>query len=158
MARAKPTKMQKAAIDNLGMTLVAELSPQQRRFCELYASYEEFFGNGTQSYIEAYNPKRVGNWYKSAMASASRLLGNVKISDYINHLLELRGLNDTFVDKQLEFLITQHADFKSKLGGIHEYNQLKKRTEGGGNKTMILILPAEIMKKNNIPVADIEVQ
>lgn len=130
-------------LDERKIALESVLNLKQKRFCELYASYEEFFGNGTQSYIEVYEPKRIGNWYQSAMASASRLLSNVKISDYINYLLELRGLNDTFVDKQLEFLITQHADFKSKLGGIHEYNMLKRRTEGAINKTLVVVVSNE---------------
>ena len=37
-----------------------KLSPQQERFCNLFASDQEFFGNGVQSYIEAYKPKRNG--------------------------------------------------------------------------------------------------
>lgn len=103
------------------------INEKQKKFCELYANSEEFFANGVESYIEAYSPKRIGNWYNSAKASASRLLTKVNILDYINNLLELRGLNDPFVDKQLELLITQNADFKSKLGAIKEYNQLKTR-------------------------------
>lgn len=103
------------------------LNPKQKYFCELYASEREFFGNGVESYIEAYNPKRIGNWYKSAVASASRLLTNVNILLYINELLESKGLNNEFVDKQLAFLITQNADFRSKLGAIKEYNQLRSR-------------------------------
>jgi hypothetical protein len=50
-------------------------------------------------------------------------LRNVKVSERINELLEQGGLNDHFVDKQLSFLIAQHADFKSKLGAIREYNK-----------------------------------
>ena len=109
------------------------LNPQQLDFCKLFASDREFFGNGTQSYIEAYNPKKVGNWYKSAMASASRLLSNVKILDEINRLLELRGLNNSFVDKQLELLVTQNADYGSKIAAIREYNKMKKRVDGDGD-------------------------
>jgi hypothetical protein len=41
--------------------------------------------------------------------------------------LELQGLNDSYVDKQLELLITQNADFKAKIAAIREYNALKKR-------------------------------
>ena len=126
------------------------LNPKQKLFCEYYASSEEFFGNGVQSYIESYKPKKVGNWYNSARATASEILTNPNILEYVNSLLELRGLNDTFVDKQLEFLITQHADFKSKLGGIHEYNQLKKRTEGGGNKTLVLVVTQETARRYGI--------
>lgn len=37
------------------------------------------------------------------------------------------GLNDVFVDKQLLFLIQQHADLRVKLRAIQEYNRLKAR-------------------------------
>jgi len=66
-------------------------------------------------------------WYKSTVVSASRLLTNVKILERINELLEKEGLNIPFVDKQLKFLITQHADFGTKLGAIREYNKIQKR-------------------------------
>lgn len=104
------------------------LMPQQEEFCRLYATEKEFFGNGVESYIEAYDcDKTKPNWYKSACSSASRLLSNVKISQRINAILEETGFNDTFIDKQLSFLISQHADFSSKLGAIKEYNKLKQR-------------------------------
>ncbi len=105
------------------------LNLNQRKFCELYATSEEFFGHGTNSYVEAYNPKRKGNWYNTAKSNAYKLLTNTDILLYINKLLEDKGLNDGFVDKQLLFLINQHADLKSKLGGIKEYNQLKQRIQ-----------------------------
>lgn len=105
-----------------------KLNPKQELFCQYYATDKEFFGNGTQTYLEVYEPdKSKPNWYKSAQASASRLLSNVMVAKRINELLEAGGLNDQYVDKQLEFLITQHADFKSKLGAIREYNALKTR-------------------------------
>ena len=104
-----------------------KLNPKQKKFCKIYASDREFFGNGVDSYVEAYNPKREGNWYKSAMASASRLLRNVNILDEINKLLELGELNDSFVDKQLAFLMIQNASLRTKLGAIAEYNKLKAR-------------------------------
>jgi hypothetical protein len=107
---------------------VTKLNPKQEMFARLYASDAEFFANGTQSYIEAYEPdKSQPNWYKSAQASASRMLSNVKICNRINEILELKGLNDSYVDKQLEFLITQHTDFSSKMKAIAEYNKLKSR-------------------------------
>ena len=105
-----------------------ELLPRQQLFCELYAGDREFFGNGVQSYIEAYEPDQSKkNWYNSAAASASRLLRNVKVITKINNLLEIGGLNDVAVDKQLSFLIAQHADFGSKVQAIREYNKLKQR-------------------------------
>ncbi len=135
------------ALEKKTRELRDKLNPKQRRFCELYASSEEFFGNGTQSYVESYKPRKIGNWYNSARASAGQLLANNAVLTYINSLLELRGLNDAFVDKQLEFLITQHADFKTKLGGISEYNKLKRRTEGGGNKTLVVVISGETAKR-----------
>lgn len=104
------------------------LNPKQEKFCQLYATDTEFFGNGVQAYIEAYGPDTSKpNWYKTAAAAASRLLTNVKVCDRINELLEEQGLNDQNVDKQLLFLINQHADFKSKVAAIREYNKLKGR-------------------------------
>lgn len=108
------------------------LTAQQELFCTLYASDREFFGNGTQSYIEAYNIK-VGKGkgftsYEMCKVMAHRLLTNPTILKRINEIFEGRGLNDGFVDKQLEKLITQDAEFRPKLGAIQEYNKLKKRT------------------------------
>lgn len=143
--------MVKQELEKKKKTLADLLNPKQRKFCEYYASSEEFFGNGTQSYIEVYKPKKVRNWYNSARATASEILTNPNILNYVNSLLELRGLNDPFVDKQLEFLVTQHADFKSKLGAIHEYNQLKKRvTEVQGNKVLVINITGEAAKKYGI--------
>lgn len=137
-------------LDEKTKELRDKLNLKQRRFCELYASSEEFFANGAQSYIKVFSTTRNKIGYLTATANASRLLANAKVTDYVNHLLELRGLNDTFVDKQLEFLITQHANFKSKLGAISEYNKLKRRTEGGGNKTLVLVVTGETANRYGI--------
>ncbi len=103
------------------------LTLQQEKFCQCYID-KEFFGNGIESYVEAYDcDKSKPNWYKTAAASATRLLKNVKICERINTLLEEANLNDIFVDKQLGFLITQYADFGSKMNAIKEYNKLKQR-------------------------------
>lgn len=105
-----------------------KLNERQKRFCELYASTEEFFGNGVQSYIEAYNPDRSKpGWYNSARSSASENLTKPDILEYINELLDAGGLNNEFVDKQLLFLINQQADFSAKIQAIREYNKLKQR-------------------------------
>lgn len=107
---------------------MAKLNPKQEEFCRLYATEVEFFGNGVQAYIESYKPNTTKpNWYKTACASASQLLSNIKVCERINQLLEENGLNDQNVDKQLLFLINQHADFKSKVSAIKEYNKLKTR-------------------------------
>lgn len=106
------------------------LRPEQEKFCQLYVSEGEFYGNGVQSYLEVYDIDQTKpNWYKTACSAASRLLSNVKVCARINELLDEAGLNDPHVDKQLLFLITQHSDFSSKLGAIREYNKLKKRVD-----------------------------
>ena len=112
----------------MGKKTAKKLNPKQEFFCELYASTREFFGNGVQSYIEAYdiNTNERGA-YNTAKTSAYDLLTKPYILDRINELLELRGLNDSFVDKQLEFLITQNADLSTKVRAINEYNKLKSR-------------------------------
>lgn len=105
-----------------------KLTPQQERFCILYASDREFFGNGVQSYIESYgvNTSKPG-WYGVAKSGAYENLTKPHILERIEEIFEEHGLNDTFVDKQLEKLITQDADFKTKLGAIQEYNKMKGR-------------------------------
>lgn len=106
------------------------LNLRQEKFCQLYATSREFFGNGVESYLEVYDVDRnKPNWYSIACASASRLLSNEKIINRINAILEQTGFNDAFVDKELSFLITQHADFQTKLGAIKEYNKLKQRIQ-----------------------------
>ena len=105
-----------------------ELNERQERFCQLYATDREFFGNGVQTYIEVYEPDQSKpNWYKRACSSASEILSNPKVFNRINELLEDGGLNDVNVDKQLVFLINQQADFGSKIAAIREYNKLKSR-------------------------------
>lgn len=104
-----------------------ELNENQELFCKLYVS-EEYYGNGVQTYIEVYKPDQSKpNWYKTACASASQILSNIKVCNRINELLDAAGLNDVFVDKQLLFLLTQHADFGNKMAAIREYNKLKQR-------------------------------
>ena len=105
------------------------LNQEQEAFCQLYVSWDkEFFGNGVQAYIEAYWPDNsVPNWYKTACASASRLLTNDKVIARINELLEEWWLNDQNADKQLLFVMNQHWDLWQKVAAIKEYNKLKQR-------------------------------
>lgn len=110
------------------MQLKDKLKPKQRTFCEYFASDREFFGNGTQAYIEAYDIDITKKGaYAGARSSAYRLLTNADILAYIDSLLENAVLNDQFVDKQIAFLIAQSADFSAKISAIKEYNALKAR-------------------------------
>lgn len=137
----KPKKKKKPEED---LPLKSGLTPKQEKFCFFYATDREFFGNGVQSYIEAYEPETSKpNWYKVACAAASRLLSNVKVFTRINELLEETGFNEVSVDKQLSFLIHQQSDFQAKLGAIKEFNKLKQRiidksdTKLSGNVTWV---------------------
>lgn len=107
---------------------VRRLNLKQEKFCLLYASDKEFFGNGVQSYIEAYEPDQTKpNWYRTARSRASELLTSPNVLRRIDELLELGELNNQFVDKQLAKLILQDADFSSKIAAIREYNKLRQR-------------------------------
>jgi len=105
-----------------------DINLQMEMFCQYYTSPTEFFGNGTQSYAAAYNVDLTQpGAYMSCKALASRLLTSVNVLRRIDSLIDAEGLNDQYVDKQLLFLITQSAEFNSKLGAIKEYNKMKQR-------------------------------
>lgn len=106
-----------------------ELTLKQEEFCKAYVS-KDFFGNGTQAYLEVYGYKdEDGNTitYESAKSAASRLLTFDNILKKINSLLEEGGFNEQNVDKQHLFLINQFADLKTKMNAIKEYNRLRER-------------------------------
>ena len=107
-----------------------KLTPKEELFCQFYAGDRDFFGNGVQSYIEAYaiDITQKGA-YNTARVSAHNLLTKPNIIKRINDILEDGVLNDIFVDKQLAFTISQHGDLRAKVSGIKEYNALKKRVD-----------------------------
>ena len=113
------------------------LTAKEEEFCQLFASDREFFGNGHQSYIEAFDvtlykgkkPTGKGNYmtYESMKLAVHKLLTNDNILRRIDQLFEADGLNDQFVDKQTLKLITQDAEFNVKVKAIAEYNKVKQR-------------------------------
>ena len=107
-----------------------KLTPKQEQFCKNFVSASEFFGNGVQSYINAYgiDVEEKGQ-YDVAKIGAYENLTKPNINERINELLEDQGLNDANVDKQLGLVINQNAEFGNKVAAIREYNKLKKRTE-----------------------------
>lgn len=128
---------------------ITKLLPKQELFCKLYASDREFFGNGAQSYIEAYDVDlTVPKAYERACVSASQLLSNPKVIDRVNEILEETGMNDAFIDKQLSFLVAQHADFTNKLGAIKEYNKLKQRITEKSLHEIVLPKPIADVSQN----------
>lgn len=105
-----------------------DINLQQDLFCNYYTSPTEFYGHGVNSYAAAYDIDiSEPGQYMVAAVGASRALKNVKIMRRIDSLLADRGLNDAYADKQLLFLMTQSADFGSKLGALREYNKLRQR-------------------------------
>ena len=136
------------------------LNLQQEEFCKFYTNSEavdrELFGNGVQCYLEVYGEEYRLRYkrqmkYETALALASRLLTNVKVIDRVNVLLEEGGFNDQNVDKQHLFLINQHADLKTKLGAIREYNSLKSRIkQSEGDKTLIVVISGETARRYDV--------
>lgn len=104
------------------------LGPRQELFCTLYAAPGEYFGNGTQAYIEAYHVDLTKKGaYAAARAGAYENLTKPHILKKIRDLLELGPLNEETVDRELAFVIFQSADIPSKVAAIREYNKLKAR-------------------------------
>lgn len=112
------------------------LSAEDEDFCQIFAGPTEMFGNGVQSYIRAYkiivvNKPRAGKpkekTYSACKAAAHERLTNPTFLARINEIFEGGGLNESFVDKQLEKVITQDAEFAPKVQAIKEFNRLKKR-------------------------------
>lgn len=105
------------------------LTPKQELFCKYFVS-EDFYGNGVKSYCIAFGLNNEDQKdYNLAKARASELLTNSNILSRINQELDLAGLNDNFVDKQLLWCINQSADINSKVKAIEAYNKLKQRIE-----------------------------
>lgn len=104
------------------------LKPEWELFCQYFVSSYETFGNATKSYAKAYNID-ISNKskYASCRTQGYRLLTNDDILKRINELLTELVMNDTTVDMQLAFLITQMGDYGAKIQAIKEYNKLKQR-------------------------------
>lgn len=129
-----------------------KLNLKQQLFCGLYASDKEFFGNGAESYIEAYSTgkKRVG--YQTAVVNASKLLTNTKILERIDELMNVM-INNTIVDKELAFVVIQKANLPAKVAAIKEWNLLQQRIikkldiTSGGEKITQEVKTDPLLKK-----------
>ena len=114
---------------------------------------EEFLGNGTRAYADAYGFEQEGNWWKTCAAGASRMLKSTKISNRINEILKV-VMNDAIVDNELGYVIAQKSDLNSKVAAIREYNKLKKRiSDVTINDVKVLVLPAALLQKNAIEIS-----
>ena len=122
-----------------------KLTIRQEAFCQNFCSPDEFFGNGVQSYIDAYSiDVGIKGQYNVARVGAHDNLTKPAILHRIDELLSNGGLNDQHVDKQLHFLITQKAEMGTSLGAIKEYNKLKGRiTEKIEHKGLVLKIESD---------------
>lgn len=121
------------------------LNPLQELFCRLYTRHWETYWSWVKAYAEAYWVEiSSSKGYKVAQAASSRLLSKVIVSSRINEYLQDEVLNDSVVDSQLAYLITQHDEKWAKLGAIKEYNALKQRiTQKIENNTVVTVLSKE---------------
>lgn len=130
MIEEKKEEKQPEKVEEKKDIIPSDLNVRQEIFCRNFASSKEFFGNGTQSYIDAYqiDITKIGA-YETARVSACELLTKPNVLNRINQLLDLAGFNDENVDKQTNFLINQMTDYKAKIAAIKEYNVLKSRVK-----------------------------
>jgi phage terminase small subunit len=99
------------------------LNLEQMRFVEFYTALgSDTYGNATQSYLKAYNCS-----YVTAKSNSAQIIKKPHIIEAINMQLEIQGLNDVTVDRELFSTILQNKDLSSKMAGIREYNKLRKR-------------------------------
>ena len=121
-----------------------KLTLKQEKFCQVYVSPDEFFGNGVQSYMKAYGLEFNKKNLASARANAYKLLTNAHILRRIDELLEIDGFNDQQADKTLAFLMTQKAELGTSLGATKEYNKLKGRiTDKIEHKGLVLKIESD---------------
>ncbi len=142
----KPARVDPETVEN-----AYGLNRKQELFCRFYTQNGETFGNGTDSYAEAYDfkldelstkdvygaPDEDGNREKIddspydkaervCASNASRLLRIAKIQARITTLLN-EVLKDEIVDSQLAKLVMQDRDNTNKIAAIREYNKLRGR-------------------------------
>lgn len=106
-----------------------ELTEKQLAFCEHYVKTL----NATESYLKAYG-KHLS--YNTAMTSASRLLRNVKIKDYIDSFLEdIKTERVADAEEVLE-LLSSIARGEARGGGLQGV--------GGGEEIITKDIPPTI--------------
>ena len=106
-----------------GLTLKQEL------FCKIYASDEEYFGNGTKSYLKAFGKYGRNGRERSLNCIGTlsfALLQNTKILKRIRELQDIY-MNEIVADKELSFIMLQRNELNPKIKAITEYNKLHGR-------------------------------
>lgn len=93
------------------------------------------FGNATLSYAASYKgciteaqiETLDDNTRIICRANGYKLIRQKKILERIDEMNEANGGQDSLVDNQLVYLITQRKNMKIQLGAIQEYNKLRGR-------------------------------
>ncbi len=126
--KAEQLKTGDVTIFDVGREL--KLTTKQIEFAKTYTDPNQQFGNGVHAACKAYDLDINDKLQKArAAVYATNNLKHSTIMTLVDILLDTEGLNDSYVDKQLLFLITQSADLKVKSLAIKEYNALKNRTK-----------------------------
>jgi hypothetical protein len=117
-----------ATIYDIGRDL--KLTTKQIEFAKAYTEQSDQFGNGVRAAGKAYdlNPDNKNERNRCAVY-ANQNLKHAAILTLIDILLDTEGLNDSYVDQQLLFLIQQSQDLKVKAFAIKQYNDLKNRNK-----------------------------
>ena len=111
----------------MGKKIKNNLTAKQERFCQLFANPDSgYFGNGTQSYLEAFKEKGKSITYKTARVEAHKQLTKPNVTKRIRELMDIY-ISSEIVDKELAGVILQWADLSSKVAAIREYNKVKGR-------------------------------
>lgn len=132
-------KTKKKSVKKAKSKKTETLNPNEKMFCQLYFGGGEFFGNGTWSYIQAYNLsvpliaysylKRVDQkQYDVAKNGAYRLLIKAHIVKEGDKILDSL-FKESVVDRELTKIIMQDKDKMSKNVAIREFNRLKNRVQ-----------------------------
>ncbi len=114
-----------------------DVNPNQELFCQLYFGPGEFFGNGTWSYIKAFNMNVPLIAYSYLKTKEKKVYNVAKTQSYTlltKPNIQARGkkiltdyLAEIPVDRELSWAIIQRKDIASKVQAIREFNKLKNR-------------------------------
>ena len=91
---------------------------QHERFAFLFGVERETFGNATQSYAVAYDKEiKDKKQYAVCRANGSRLLTDANIMKRIDYFISELVMNDSTVDAELAYVISQKGDLGAKIRG-----------------------------------------
>lgn len=104
------------------------LDQQQIAFVRAYSSQANVGGPGLAEVAEIYGydlGTPIGK--QRAYRTSAYLLRHEGVCTLLSVVLEVAGFNDSWVDRQLFYVVNQDFDLKAKLMGIELYMKLKQR-------------------------------